>query len=106
MQGVLEIIQVDSEEEPSFEVWLRRIVLVPSGDGGQSGGLSHPRRMSHLAGNRHHDLLGERRTARASPSRWPAMSLRGQPNFTTRKAKSANTSPPQAGSPPVQIVAT
>jgi len=31
-------------------------------EAGQSGGLSHPGRMSHMAGNRHHDLSGERRT--------------------------------------------
>jgi hypothetical protein len=29
----------------------------------QSGGFSHPRRMSHLASNRYHDLPGKRRTA-------------------------------------------
>jgi hypothetical protein len=31
-------------------------------------GFSYPRRMSHLAGDRHHDLPGERRTARARPA--------------------------------------
>ena len=37
-----------------------------------SCGLSHSRRMSHLAGNRHHDLPGERRPARARPTDgWP-----------------------------------
>jgi hypothetical protein len=35
---------------------------------GQSGGFSHPRWMSHLAGNRYHDLPGKRRTARARPT--------------------------------------
>jgi hypothetical protein len=35
---------------------------------GQSRGFSHPCRMSHLAGNRHHDLRGERRPARARPA--------------------------------------
>jgi hypothetical protein len=35
---------------------------------GQVGGFSHPRWMSHLAGDRHHDLPGERRTARARPA--------------------------------------
>jgi hypothetical protein len=34
----------------------------------QRCGFSHPRRMSHLASNRHHDLPGERRTARARPT--------------------------------------
>jgi hypothetical protein len=41
-------------------------------EAGQSGGFSHPRRMSHLAGNRHHDLPGKRRPARARPADgWP-----------------------------------
>jgi hypothetical protein len=31
-------------------------------------GLSHPRWMSHLAGNRHHNLPGERRAARVRPT--------------------------------------
>ncbi len=35
---------------------------------GQGCGFSHPGRMSHLAGNRHHDLSGERGTARARPA--------------------------------------
>jgi len=34
----------------------------------QGGGLSQPSWMSHLAANRHHDLPGERRTARARPA--------------------------------------
>ena len=29
MQGILEIVQVDKEAAPSFEVWLRRAVLEP-----------------------------------------------------------------------------
>ena len=37
-------------------------------EAGQGGRLSHPCRMSHLAGNWHHDLPGERRTARARPA--------------------------------------
>jgi integrase len=34
-------------------------------EAGQGGGFSHPSRMSHLAGDRHHDLPGERWTTRA-----------------------------------------
>jgi hypothetical protein len=37
-------------------------------EAGQGSRFSHPRRMSHLAGNRHHDLSGERRTARTRPA--------------------------------------
>jgi hypothetical protein len=33
---------------------------------GQGGEFSHARWMSHPAGNRHHDLPGKRRTARAA----------------------------------------
>ena len=40
----------------------------PRFEAGEGGGFSHPRRMSHLAGNRHHDLPGERRTARTRPA--------------------------------------
>lgn len=29
MRGILEIVQVDKEAEPSFEVWLRRTILAP-----------------------------------------------------------------------------
>jgi hypothetical protein len=39
---------------------------------GQNGGLSHPRRMSHLASNRHYNLPGKRRPAGARPADgWP-----------------------------------
>ena len=30
MKGILEIVQVDKEAEPSFEVWLRRTILAPA----------------------------------------------------------------------------
>jgi hypothetical protein len=32
MSAVLEIIQVNEEAEPSFKVWIRRTVMVPSRD--------------------------------------------------------------------------
>src|SRR6202045_4648797 len=38
------------------------------GEAGQGGWFSHPRWMSHLASNRHHDLPGERRTTRTRPA--------------------------------------
>jgi hypothetical protein len=34
MQGILEIVQVDKEAEPSFEVWLRRTILAPAAAAG------------------------------------------------------------------------
>jgi len=46
----------------------------------KSCGFSHPRWMSHLAGDRHHDLPGERRTARARPAD-------GRPRISARTTK-------------------
>jgi hypothetical protein len=59
------LIRLERSNRTSFEP-LQRLGRHPKA--GQGSGLSHACRMSYLAGNRHHDLPGERRTARARPT--------------------------------------
>ena len=55
-------IRVNGGDGTCFEP-VQRVGCDP--EAGQSGGLSNPRWMSHLASNRHHHLPGERRPAGA-----------------------------------------
>ena len=66
-------------------------------EAGQGGRLSHPRWMSHLAGNRYHHLPGERRTPGARPAdggtRIPANNQTLRPNKGRDYTKRGRTHP-------------
>ena len=60
MQGILEIVQVDKEAEPSFQVWLRHTILVPEpASGPEAFVLKHVRDQLTSAGSA------------APPAHWP-----------------------------------